>query len=270
DRLLAQRLRERERGAERLVAGRDRAHDLDELHDRHRIEEVEADDAVGTLRRGGHGRDGERAGVAGENGFGRADVVQLAEHRVLGLEILGDGLDHEIGIGEVGERGGGLDPVEGLIAQRGVELALFDGAIEAARDGLDAAFAELIAHFADPRAITRPGGDLGDSAAHQATAQDGYCLYLRHCSSVETDPGWTREYAGRGQWFQPTGRRAAVPSALNAGAMRTWRCRSGGATERAGARGARRARAGRAGLRPRGGRRRAGGGSFFRPRRRWR
>ena len=123
---------------------------------------------------------------------------------------------------------------QGLIAQRGVQLALFDGAIEAARDGLDAAFAELIAHFADPRAITRPGGDLGDSAAHQATAQDGYCLYLRHCSSVETDPGWTREYAGRGQWFQPTGRRAAVPSALNAGAMRTWRCRSGGATERAG------------------------------------
>src|SRR5690606_6114227 len=204
DRLLAERLRERERGAERLVAGRDGAHDLDQLHDGHGIEEVEADDAVGALRRGGHRRDGERAGVAGEDGLGRADAVQLAKHRVLGLEVLGDGLDDEVGVTEVCERRGGTDPVEGLIAQGGVELALLDGAIEAARDGLEAALAELVAHLADPRAIPRPGRDLRDPAPHQAAAQDGHCLYLRHRSSVETDPGLDAGICG-------------VPAALSTG-----------------------------------------------------
>src|ERR1051325_4158970 len=57
DRLLAKGLREGEAAMEGLLGGRDRSHDLDELHEGHRVEEVQTDDAVGPSGRGGHGRD---------------------------------------------------------------------------------------------------------------------------------------------------------------------------------------------------------------------
>ena len=45
----------------------------------HRIEEVHADDLVGTLGVRGELGDGDRGSVAGENDFRAADVVEVAE-----------------------------------------------------------------------------------------------------------------------------------------------------------------------------------------------
>ena len=54
DRLLAERLREVVRSAEHLLVDRNGAHDLDQLHDRHGIEEVQPDESIGTTGRRGH------------------------------------------------------------------------------------------------------------------------------------------------------------------------------------------------------------------------
>ena len=74
--------------------------DLDERHQRRRVEEVHADDA---LRAGRRGRDlghRERRGVRREDRVGSADPVELGEERALRLELLDDRLDHEVAVGE--------------------------------------------------------------------------------------------------------------------------------------------------------------------------
>ena len=105
-----------QRGGERLQVvddvrlGHHRAHQLDQpLHGRG-VEEVHADQP--TRASGAHRElgDRERRRVRREDDVGAAHLVQLAEHARLELEVLGNGLDDEIGVGEVGHRRGGGDP----------------------------------------------------------------------------------------------------------------------------------------------------------------
>ncbi len=67
DRDLAQLLPEREAGEQRLRRGLLAAHDLEQLHDVRRREEVQSEHLVGALRRGGDLVDVERRGVRGED-----------------------------------------------------------------------------------------------------------------------------------------------------------------------------------------------------------
>ena len=88
------------------VVGRElRAHDLDERHQRRRVEEVHADDALG--------RDVAAAIAVTDSAdvlvarivSAPADPLELGEERLLRLELLDDRLDHEVAVGEVGELG---------------------------------------------------------------------------------------------------------------------------------------------------------------------
>ena len=82
-------------------------------HHRHRIHEVHADDAVRPLGHAGDFGDRNRGGVAGEDGFGRSHLVELAEQLVLEFAVLGNGLDDELGAGRDGQIGGGLNAAQG-------------------------------------------------------------------------------------------------------------------------------------------------------------
>jgi hypothetical protein len=89
---------------------------LDDLHHRHRVEEVVARDALRPLAGCGHGSHGERRGVRGEHGVGADDALEPREERALRGEILDDRFDHQLARRER------LEVIDDLdAAQRGVD-----------------------------------------------------------------------------------------------------------------------------------------------------
>ncbi len=90
------------RGAERLIVGLRRLHDLDERHHRDRVEEVEADEALRMLQLRADRVDRQRRRVRGEHGRLRDVLLDIGEHVLLDTEFLEDGLDDPVAVGEVG------------------------------------------------------------------------------------------------------------------------------------------------------------------------
>src|SRR5256885_286506 len=80
----------------RFVRGRRAADHLDELHDRRRIEEVHADDAVRAFRRSRHLSDAQGGRIRGEDDRRRAEPVQLRVQFLLDFHLLQDRLDHQL------------------------------------------------------------------------------------------------------------------------------------------------------------------------------
>ena len=162
---LEDRLRHRRVGLE----ARDHLH---QLHQRHRVEEVHADEAARRLQAVGERGDRDRGGVRGEDAA-RVDLgLELAEQGPLGFGVLDDRLDHQA------DAGGFVEPVDRADAGDrglrllGVELALGDQALErllelgAGRGG--GAFAGV----EQAHRVPGLGRDLGDARAHDAGADD--------------------------------------------------------------------------------------------------
>jgi hypothetical protein len=118
DRLLADRLREGDGGRERLGRGLLALDDLDQGHDRGGIEVVEADDPVGAQRGIADLGDRQRGGVRGEDRVRGGGGVELREHVLLDLDLLGHRLDHEVDLAEAAVGGGALDAADHLIHLR--------------------------------------------------------------------------------------------------------------------------------------------------------
>ena len=168
DRMLAELLAERVGRLEGLVGGALGADDLHERHQRRRVEEVHADDALGRRDRAGDLRDRERRRVRREDGVGATDAFQLREQLPLGLELLDDRLDHDVAVGEVadlGRRGQQAD-VEGL------ELALLDLAREEVLDPATRRLPQLAGHLAARGGETRLDRELRDARAHRPQPYD--------------------------------------------------------------------------------------------------
>ena len=126
----------RERGLERLVFGQLGADDLDERHQRRRVEEVHADDPSGRRRGGCDLGHRERRGVRGEDGVRAADPLELGEELPLRLELLDDRLDHDVAVGEVAELGRQREPAHGGISLDLLEQSLLGLAREEVPDPL--------------------------------------------------------------------------------------------------------------------------------------
>ena len=72
--------------------------DFDEQHDRRRVEEVETEDALRVRPSAlGDGRNGQCARVRREDRVWGRGGIELGEQVSLGLKVLDDGLDHEVG-----------------------------------------------------------------------------------------------------------------------------------------------------------------------------
>ena len=93
------------KAARRLVVGELRAHDLDELHERRRVEEVHPDDALRVLARGRELGHRERGRVRRDDRVARQRPLELGEDLALDRRLLEHGLDHDVAVGEVGELG---------------------------------------------------------------------------------------------------------------------------------------------------------------------
>src|SRR5665648_280428 len=118
-----------------VIRGRDCVNDLDELHDRGRVEEVHAHDILRALGHHGALDDRQREGGRGQDRARLADLVEVLEQRLLDLEILHDSLDHQVDLGQVLERRGAVQTPGDRIAVVVAELAPLDRLLQALGDG---------------------------------------------------------------------------------------------------------------------------------------
>jgi hypothetical protein len=157
-----------------------RPDDLDERHQRRRVEEVHADDA---LRAGRRGRDlghREGRGVGSEDRVGPAEPVELREEGTLGHELLHDRLDHEVTLRKHLDLRRDAETGNGRVAIFLPELALLDLAREEMTDLARCCLTELVAHLAADGVVAGLDRELRDPGAHGAEADHADGANLRH------------------------------------------------------------------------------------------
>src|SRR5690606_13072554 len=98
--------------------GGDAAHDLDQLHHRRRLHEMQADETVGPVGGRGQTSDRDRRGVGGQQGVGPEVGNQVGQNRLLDGLVLDRRLDDQIGLGRLGEGFGGPDQRQGGVGRR--------------------------------------------------------------------------------------------------------------------------------------------------------
>ena len=167
---------------EGLVGGLLAADDLDELHDRGGIEEVQAQDGLGALGGGGDLVDGDAGGVGQKDGVLVGELVHLLERGLLEVQALGNGLDDELGAGQLGVVGAVGEAVEDGLTVLGAHLVLVDLLLEELGDkGLGLVERGLGDVDVDHGEAGLSAG-LGDAATHK-TAADNRNLDVVHVSS---------------------------------------------------------------------------------------
>ena len=116
---LAGRSRERHRGRKHRGIGLGAADDFKKPHDVRRTEEMQPDDILRPRRHCRDRIDIERRGVAGEDGAGLGDLVELHEDIALDRHVLEHGFDDQISVASFGEVS---DPVMRCAARRQFRL----------------------------------------------------------------------------------------------------------------------------------------------------
>ena len=166
DRELALRLRELERRLKRVLAARNAANHLHELHHLRGVEVVKPDEALGALRHRRLVDDRKRGGVGCEHSAVLCERVDLLPHRELDLEILGDGLDHQVAVAELAVVDCAVyaraHPIGVLL--RG--LSFLDGPRELLLDLAQALLQRHLVDLAHHDLVARLGRHLGDPVPH--------------------------------------------------------------------------------------------------------
>ncbi len=142
------------------------------------------------LRRPPRGRrqpgDRDRAGVGGQDGPGRADAVELGEHRQLGVEPLGHRFHHQVSVREGGEIARRPQPRQRLVARLGGELALLDQTPQPLGDLGHAPAQRLRRGVGKHHLVAALRRDLGDAMPHGAGAHHADGGDLNVCRSFRS------------------------------------------------------------------------------------
>src|SRR5215467_15874185 len=175
------------------VVGEDGAHYLDQLHQRHGIEEVQAQHLSGPLGGGGHGGDVARGGVGREKRMGPADGVELGEGLVLERLALGDHLDDEIAVLEVFQMRRAPEPAHRLVLGPRFDPGLGDQAFQRFLDSAQALVEEGLIR------LDHQGGEAGlrrhlrDARAHEPAADHTNLLDGHARAASWTIDRWWRD-----------------------------------------------------------------------------
>ena len=148
------------------------AHDLDDFHQRHRIEEVEAGDAFRVLGGAGNAGDRQRGGVGGQYTVCADDGFQVGKQLLFDLQQLDDGLDHQVAIGQVAQLGRRLHARDGRFQLGFGQLALGLGALQQVAVKGQCILDCLGAGIEQQNLLTAAGEQLGDAATHCSGADD--------------------------------------------------------------------------------------------------
>jgi hypothetical protein len=154
------------------LVGHDGADQLDELHHRCRVEEVEPEDAVRAPRVDRDVHHGQRRGVGRQDRVPADDLVDTTEGVLLEAEHLRHGLDDEIAVGEDVPVGGPADPPDDVVALALLELASGHVTVERPGDPRVAPLDRLTVELDERHRVPVPGDDLGDARPHRAAADD--------------------------------------------------------------------------------------------------
>ncbi len=207
-RLLAEPLREIERGSGGLVTRRDRTHHFDELHQRNGIEEVETEHFLRSSASRGHRRDGKTRCIRSEYRIGRADLVEILPHRVLHLQIFDDRFDHDVTRGKLRKIGRERKSRHRCIALLRGHFPFFDSLRENFLNAASRFVDYGIRNFAHDRVEPRHRGDLSDSAAHKASTEDADFSDFFHLSLP----------------CEPNSSLSRICSSASCARIITWRC----------------------------------------------
>ena len=170
DRRVAEALRELGERIGHPALGEHAVDHLDDLHHRHRVEEVITRHASGALAGGGHRSDGEGRGIARQDARVVHDRFELGEERALGAQVLDDRLDHQVAGRERPEPRHHLDAAGDRLRVRDAPFLGEPG--ERLRDRVEAALRGAGLRVVDERAHARLREHLRDAAAHGAAAGD--------------------------------------------------------------------------------------------------
>ena len=152
------------------VFGQKTVDHFDELHQRHRIEEMKAAEALRCFELGCDSRHRQRRRVRGEYAIGRDDVFELREKLALRLEVFHDGFDHDMARLEVGKPIDDLDAAWRRPPHPPAHAALLCGASEHLRHEVARFLRRAGPRVGDQHVHAARGGDLNDAAPHRAGA----------------------------------------------------------------------------------------------------
>src|SRR6267142_2427263 len=113
--------------------------------------------------------------------------VAAAISAIVRLEVFGDRLDDDVRFAEVRNGRRERQPLENLVAIRGLELALLDEFAERLLDAGPAAIEDLFRDVTNGCLIARGRRDLGDPAPHQAATEHTNSLDVGH--ELRSAPG---------------------------------------------------------------------------------
>src|SRR6266568_4302793 len=152
--------------------GADGGDQLQQPHDRRRVEEVHPDDPLGPL--GDHGQvdDRERGGVGGQDDLRPGQLVQPAEQAELCLHVLGGRLEDQVGVGHVLEVGGGCDPPEHVVPLPRLQLPAVHRAPHGPIDGRGSPSHPFLVRLHEHGLYAGAGHHLRDAGAHDPGADD--------------------------------------------------------------------------------------------------
>ena len=176
DRRLADRLAEVARRGHRGVGRRRAAHDLDQRHGRHRVEEVDAYEALGTLDEAGERGHRQARGVGGDDRVGPQGGGGALEQAALDVERLGRRLDEQVGVGAGRHVEPGGDAPQGGVAVGRRDAALLDGPAELLFDAGHALGDELVGDVDHGRPQAGLDGHLHDARTHLPGPRDQHVL----------------------------------------------------------------------------------------------
>ncbi len=156
----------------RRRGGAQARHHLDHAQHRDRVEEMEPGHALGRGAGSGDGRHRQRRGVGGEDAVRPHHLFQRGEQLALRLQLLDHDLDHQVAIGQRGERGGGDEPSLGGLARRRLQALALDRAVDHPAGEGDGVGNRAVAQIMEPHLAPALGDHLGDAAPHRARADD--------------------------------------------------------------------------------------------------
>jgi hypothetical protein len=176
-RRLAPALHQRGGPRDGIGAGLWRANDLDERHQRGRVEKMKAEHMVRPVRRFRDRRHRQRTGIRGQDRFGGRLPIERAEDRPLEAEILDGRLDRDVSRRSHGVqrhcRAQGREPtLDPGIDRIRVELELRRAPPQPGPDPLDATVERLLVDVVEDDLVARLERDLGDPGAHRPSADD--------------------------------------------------------------------------------------------------
>src|SRR3990170_3503547 len=163
---------ERHRRVGSGLRGALRGDDLDQTEDGGRVEEVEADDTLRSVRSGGQGAEGEGGSVAGQDGLRLADAAKLCEEVFLRGNILDDGLNDQVTAAQVLDVCGALEAAQGTFVALLGEAASIDVTGQPPLDGGKALVQALLIHLQHGHVVPVGCADLSDTAAHDSAPHD--------------------------------------------------------------------------------------------------